>query len=406
MIKSTFTFLFITLATALSGFAQEDFNKKMNLNQLSPGWYKGYLPYEVVNNASIGLDDIRILQIVGNDTIEAPYVLMPFDAAHTKVRVSYVALNKSSNKEGYFVTFKLNSEQPITELELVSSHSNYDWNVTLEGSMNQKDWYTIVDHQKLVRIRDGRVNFTHNTLHFPPAQYTYFRVQIESDKDPQLHHSNLYFQKEITTPIFTHKARFKSIINTSNKQSYSIDLQSNKTFNSIQFEFADTLPYYRTFSLYEFIDSVKIKTGWHKNYRLIQSGTLSSLTDNLFQFRVLRTEQLKLEINNYDNPPLSLISVHTFYPKQNLITRIAENGEYSLYFDAPNTRPPHYDLAHFVSKDTVYAPLAFGKIETIHQNTTESKQPVLESQWWLWGVLILIIATMAFAVFKMMMKAD
>lgn len=406
MIKSILTTIF-TLALWATVLAQSHFGKRQDLGTLSPGWYQGYLPYEVVNQSARDLRDVRILQITGKDTVEAPYVWMPNHNASQKIRVGYEAINKTSNKEGYYTTFELTSEQPITELELVTSLSNFDWKVTLEGSMNQEEWFTIVENQKLIRIRNEQVNFTHNTLHFPPAKYQYFRVQIQSEKDPRLQQCRLYFQKDNTVAYYTQEARFTEHSSSSNQQVFSLDLDGSKTINSIVFQFADTLPFYRSYTLFELVDSVKIKNGWHKNYRIIDSGTLSSIKENQFQFRSIKAEVLKLEIENYDNPPLSLTHVETSYPKPIVSTRIADNGAYQLYFDAPQLRAPKYDLAHFVQKENSYSTLTFGAIEKL--NTTQDQdtpQPLMQSQWWLWGVLILIILTMAFAVFKMMMKTD
>lgn len=405
MIKSGIIY-FITLALLTTGLAQENFENKISLGNLSTGWQKGYLPYEVVNNSSINLSDLRILQIKGKDTIEAPYVLIPVVQQPARTRVGYKAINKTSNERGYYATFQIDNAQPITELELISTLNNYDWKVTLQGSMDQKEWFNIVKNKKLIRIRDGRVNFTHNTLHFSPAQYTYFRVQIKSERDPLIHKCLLYYQKENSPPQFLHPTQFKEERNQSDKQSYTIDLQENKTINSVQFSFADTLPFYRTYTLYEFIDSVKIKSGWHKNYRIIDSGTLSSVKENRFQFRTIKAGQLKLEIDNYDNPPLTLTEVKTLYPKQSIVTRIATKGDYTLFYNDPLLRAPQYDLAHFINHEITYTPLEFGQQESIALKNTDQTKPIIQSDWWLWGVLVLIIATMAFAVFKMMMKAD
>ena len=115
-----------------------------------------------------------------------PYLLKQrADQVNTK-EISFKQLNQSANNSGYYYTFQSPGGNTINQIELNFQQTNFDWQVTLEGSNNNKEWFGILKNYRILSIKNNDTDYQFTTLKFPDSKYQYFRIAIKSSIQPDL----------------------------------------------------------------------------------------------------------------------------------------------------------------------------------------------------------------------------
>src|SRR3989338_1898974 len=180
-----FGLLFLLLVACSTANAQNAYRYRRALKGVSEQWHKLVLPDEIYGKLNVRFSDLRVLGLASDgDTIEASYLL---EAARQKEYVRDIDLqqfNKVQNNGRYYYSFKANSEELINFMHLEFGRSNFSWDIQLEGSMDQKSWFTILKNYHILSLHEAHANYSFTDLHFPATSFRYYRISVPSDVDP------------------------------------------------------------------------------------------------------------------------------------------------------------------------------------------------------------------------------
>ncbi|PZR27625.1 MAG: hypothetical protein DI538_25490, partial [Azospira oryzae] len=173
-------FLFVQVSLSL---AQTSFHYKRKLAPIEKeGWYSVVLPVDLFQHITNGYSDIRIIQVNEKDSVEIPYLLRIKNDEISEGFIDLPVINQSKKDGKLYLTFKLNKGQEVNYIDLQFAEENYNGYVQLEGSNDQKEWFELVNHQRILAIKNNTVDFQFSTLNFPLTNYKFLRAAISNDK--------------------------------------------------------------------------------------------------------------------------------------------------------------------------------------------------------------------------------
>lgn len=400
-------FLFL-LAFSYSHGQMQQYSYKKELKGINKQWHKIVLPNDIFEKVLPNLSDIRVFGITAsNDTIEAPYLLRTITDKLSSKEVVFKTLNISHSDKGYFFTFEIPSIETINQIKLKFKQQNFDWQLKLEGSQNQQEWFTIVDDYRILSIKNELTNFQFTKLSFPNSNYHFFRLLIDSKKKPDLKSVSIT-QQTITEGVFRDYPIKKTVIqeNKQTKQTIiDIELQSPVPVSYIKINTINSFDYYRPLTIKYLSDSIKTEQGWKYNYRTLTSGTLNSFEKNEFKTSSLTIQKLKIVIHNQDNQPLSLDKIQIKGYVYELVARFTEPATYFLTYGKSKAVKAHYDIDQFADKipKTITA-IKLGNELTIEKEEVPVTDPLFKNKNWLWTIMTIIILLLGWFSIKMMRK--
>ncbi len=396
----------LLLTGCASAYGQ--FAYKRGINGISEQWHRLELPDALFGNVAADLADLRIYGVTPqNDTLEAPYLLRRSTEQISEQAIDFKLINTAHNARGWFFTFEIPAETAVNQIKLAFEQTNFDWRVQLEGSPDQREWFTILDDYRILSIRNGLTDFQFTKLAFPDARYRFFRLRIPAREKPALLSANLA-QRTVSDGAYkTYPVeRFSLEDDKKNKETQlEIDLHLPVPVSRLRVHVHDTFDYYRPVSIQYLSDSVKTEKGWTYNYRTLTSGTLNSLEENTFPLNSTILQRLRLIIQNHDNQPLQIDSVTVGGYIHELVARFTEPGAtYFLAYGNPDAGMPQYDIGRFA--ETIperLASLALGPEETLAR-APDAAAPLFMNKLWLWAVMAVVIGLLGWFTVRMMQK--
>jgi hypothetical protein len=371
-------------------------------------WHSIPLPDDVFGHAKQNLSDLRIYGLTkDNDTIEAPFILRSSASEEIEKSINFKLINSSKNNNGYFYTFEVIDEQIINEIELYLDNENFDYRLDLEGSNDHNKWFTLTEDYRIVSIKNSNTDYNFTRVVFPDSKYRYYRIQIKSDKKPELRTASI---NRTLHNIGDYKAIPQVNFTVSQSSDYretivAINLEKSRRISKVDLTAKDKIDFYRPISIKYLIDSIQTEKGWLKRYKNLYSGTLSSLDKSSFTFREVTTQALVVRIRNGDNEPLefSNIQVSGFYYE--IIARFNKAAEYFLVYGNQEARPPQYDIEKFQENiPTNLNSLEVGEEQSISTVSKKLNEPLFDNKYWLWGILVIIVLLLGGVGFKMLQK--
>ena len=402
------SFLILALIGCSFAFGQSsDYNFKRELTGITDDWHSVELPLDIYEKVSHDLSDIRIFGTdkKGNE-FEAGYILeTKFDEYITE-EVGFKVINSSSQSGGYFYTLQLYRDEIINEISLDFAENNYDWNIRLEGSQDQKDWYMIQKDYRILSIQNSRMNYGYNRLNFKDSKFKYYRVFVPAKTDPHFISARISHKvmiegkstdyKIVSQTVTEDKANKETIIN--------VKLDKFVPVHKIKIEANDDFDYYRPIRILCPSDSSKSEKGYIVNYYEPSNGTFSSFEENEFEVSNVNTKELKIIISNNDNQPLNISNIKVSGYVKQLVARFTEPADYSLMYGKENAHSAIYDLDHF--KESIpeeLVPLKLGKeIKIASSEAATDNSSFFENPMWLWGIMGFVILLLGFFTFKML----
>lgn len=406
-LKAKISAVFLILFCTFSYGQLDQYNYKRELQGITAPWHKVILPEEIFGKVSNNLSDIRIFGITAaKDTIEAPYLLKLKAEKIVAKDVNFKFLNTTQNEKGYYFTLEVPSEDAINQLKLDFNIQNFDWKLTLEGSQNQQEWFTVVDDYRILSIKNAATDYQFTNVTFPSAKFRFFRLLVKSQENPEMVNVKATYNVVNNGGFVDYTiANIKTIQDKEEqKTTLEIDLKSAVAVSSLQIKVKDTFDYYRPISIQYVADSVKTEQGWNYLYETLISKTLSSVEKNEIKFESTILKKLKISISNQDNEPLNIESITVKGTIHELLVRFTEPAAYFLTYGNKKATKPNYDIERFDSKvpDTLTV-LTLGNEQKIDKKDT-TKAPLFKNKMWLWLLMGIIILVLGWFSIKMMGK--
>lgn len=400
--------ILVSLVCGVATFGQlRSYDKQIRLTGITDQWHSIPLPDTLFADVQQDLSDIRVYGVTENDTLEAPYLLKVSNSKGDVSKIDFKLINSSYNENGYYYTYEVPTSKNINEIDLNFKDGNFDWDVTLEGSQNQLEWFTILEDYRILSIKNSQTNYSFTHLNFPNAKYRYYRLLVKSDSQPDLVSSSLNLDSIPPAayrdyPIDTFDVRHE------NKRSFiTIDLKSRLPISNLKLNVLDQVDYYRPVEITYVSDSVQTEKGWRYSYSRLTEATLSSLEDNIFEFKTVLAKRLKIIVKNYDNEPLTISKPELKGYSHMLMARFDKPATYFLVYGNPNAHTPIYDISKvgFELPENAVA-LGLGKPEKILKKSMVEESPLFQNKWWLWGIMGIIMLVLGVFTLKMIRKEN
>lgn len=407
--KTKLSICLLLLAYSYSYGQIKNYDYQRDIKNVSEQWHKLILPNDIFGKIQYNMSDVRIFGInTNNDTIETPYILRVYEEKTSKKEVEFKTINASFNSKGFYYTLTIPSEETINQIELQFTQQNFDWQVTLEGSQNQKEWFTIVEDYRVLSIKNELTDFKFTKIIFPNSNYQFFRISINSKEKPELMSAKLYIQ-ETTAGVFNSYTSLQTqpIENKEKKLTeFDLNLDVPLPISHIKINVTDSIDYYRYFTIKYLVDSIKTEQGWKYNYNTLTSGTLNSLENNEFKVNSTPVKKLKFIIHNQDNRPLTISSIEIKGYVYELIARFTEQANYFLVYGNQKNNKPNYDISQFIEKiPESLSPLELGNEQTIQKTTASKSKALFENSFWLWLIISITIIMLGGFTLKMVRKS-
>jgi hypothetical protein len=395
MLKTRFLTCFSLLIFVVSFGQMQNYSYKRELIGVKDTWHKLTLPNEIFEKVSHDLSDIRIFGITTqNDTVEASYVLKLNDEKVVATNVPFKILNTSYNEKGSYFTLEVPSKATINNLQLAFKQFNFDWHINLEGSHNQKEWFSIVEDYRILSIKNAETFYEYTNLTFPNSSYRYFRILVKSTELTELKSAKATYNT-IENGVFNDYTIKRMTIkdNKAEKRTeIEVELPSSVPVSFVKVHVNATFDYYRPITIQYVSDSLTTPKGYLYNYRTLTSGTLTSIEKNTFKFNNTIVKKIKITIQNEDNQSLSINKIDVKGNIYDLNIRFNEPATYYLTYGNALAYKPYYDLDHFITKMTnAITNITLGKEQVIIKTPKATKSPLFENKLWLWLIIIVII---------------
>ncbi|MCF6175529.1 MAG: hypothetical protein L3J71_07165 [Victivallaceae bacterium] len=129
----------------------------------------------------------RDLKISSPDGLDIPFVVKQFTVAKNinnwrRCPSKIIALKKKNNSIILEVKQTIKHNQPpavISRLKIITPNRNFEKNITIEGSNDQKQWQSIATKQPFFDY-SRMVNLRNNTISFPATKYRFFKIIINT----------------------------------------------------------------------------------------------------------------------------------------------------------------------------------------------------------------------------------
>jgi hypothetical protein len=398
----TLLLLGVTIANAQT----YSFKYKRNITGIHTVWHKMALPDDLYKKANAGFEDLRIFGINGKDTIEVPYLLKQRADKVITNDITFKQINQSTNANGYYYTFQSPEVNLINQIKLAFKQENFDWKVNLEGSNDNKEWFSILTAYRILSIKNNDTDYQFTTLNFPDAKYQYFRLAVKSSVQPELLEAKISKTDTIKGTYQDIKYQYFNLKNDVPKKETVIDvtLSNPVPLSYLSLNAQSDFDFYRSIKIEYATDSFKTDKGIQYNYADLYEGTISSLEKPVFNFANTITSRLKITIQNNDNKPLRLSGLQLKGNIYEIIARFDEpKDEYALYYGNEKAKSPVYEIEKFESKiPGNLTNVTIGAEQKNPAYSIKTEKPLFENKAWLWVLMAVIIVLLGWFSFKML----
>ena len=405
-LKINISIYLLLLACSCTYGQVDQYKYKRELKGITNQWHKLTLPNGVFSKTQSDLSDIRIFGVLpNNDTVEAPYILQQLTDEISSKEVIFTLINQSRNDKGYYFTFEIPARNQINKISLDFKQQNFDWQIELEGSHNQQEWFTILDNYRILSINNSLSNYQFTKLSFPNSKYRYYRLLVRSDVKPKLITAKISLYKIKVANYKIHPISKISVNEDKKAKQTIIDiyLEMPVSVSYLNIDIGNKFDYYRPITVKYLSDSSKAEQGWRYHYSTLTSGTLSSIEKNGFKFRSTILQKLKIIIHNHDNEPLKVDSATLRGYNYELIARFNDKGNYYLVYGNENASWPQYDINRFTNKiPEILTGLKLGKEQLIENEEIRTSEPLFNNKVWLWIIMTVIILLLGWFSIRML----
>ncbi|MGB0524409.1 MAG: DUF3999 family protein [Flammeovirgaceae bacterium] len=404
MIRNSIWIVLVLTFTQLRGqMANYQFFRE--LQGSTDTWHSISVPPEMYAKTQPSLADIRIYGVKSNgDTIEAPFFLNEHNWELKTEEVDFKLINQASSGGDAFFIFQVPTNDIINRIQLDFSNANFDWRVTLEGSQDQQQWFTVKERQRILSIRNAYTDYTYSTIRFPDSKYQYWRVRVSGKGKPRLNRAYLRKVKIMPGNYRIYPiVKFQVSEDQERKETQvAIDLLNKVPVTYVQLHVKDSFDYYRPLQIKYRIGNQTAQAV----YRDVSTGILSSFEDNDFQFASKKTDGIRCIIDNRDNQALQIESARVIGPAHSLTVRFTQEANYYLVYGNTKAQQPSYDIVMFKDKiPTELTELTLGQERETSHIPAQGAKPLFTNQLWLWVILVVLVVVIGGFGMKML-KGD
>jgi|GEM_PF-334492 len=368
-------FIFLGLCAVAQTFAYEGPLTGIKENAL----YKIPLTPDLKKYMSADLHDMRIYDRLNR---EVAFVLLREPLLKDKQDfISYEIVSQTHFKNYSEIIVKNISKEKISNIAFNINNSDAHKYCSIEGSEDQKQWYSVSARQELSLAYNTSYTNTYKCIYFPLNDYLYFRLRVEDwNSEPLKINSAGYFKNSVIAGKLNEIQFTKKVKENRVKKISEIQLffGNNQEVNRIDFKIKSP----RFFMRHARIYVNKEQKQKHKTitYRdVLFEFDLSSDKVLFFDVPSLNEKDLFIEIENKDNPPLEIERITCQQLSSYLVCDLDSKNKYVLKCGNVKLNFPEYDLVNFVSTIPQLMPEAsVEKLKEIPDSKKSETQAVKE----------------------------
>lgn len=352
------------------------------------GLHKIVLPAEIRSFSKEELGDFRILDSKG---IEVPYYAIPQEYIDKTPRFFSECKIISTNvlpKNKTTIVFE-NPKTSIDSIVLCITNSDVTKTYSISGSNDQKEWFGLVNNSKLSDLVNNEETVVFKTINFPLTSYRYIKFDFNDKKTLPINILKIGFFASKTTSNILEEIHPKNIkfqqIPAEKKTRIKITFDHPQILNQISFEINKPNLFQRNVRI-----CVNKKRAMNeKTIPFPETHTnfeLNSNQKNSFPIPQLFEKNFFIEIDNRDNPALTLSKIRFFQNQVWVIADLNANEKYTVETGNSKLNSPDYDLENF--KNRMVSNLPEVKIydikQGIPQKTNAQNKSFWQQSWFMW----------------------
>lgn len=256
---------------------------------------------------------------------------------------------------------------------------------SVEGSDDGKQWYSVSASQELSLLYNDTYTNQYKCIYFPLNDYPYFRLSIDDWHGRHHHHldwaafplkinSAGYFRNSVIAGKLNDVLFSKTITEDPKAKTTTIRLlfTNNQQIDRLDVSIRAPRLYKRQAVVYA--NRKQHRKSGTKTYREdLFNLELSSDGPTMFDLPNLNEQELFIEIENKDNPPLEIEAVNCKQLASYLIADLKGKEHYTLKCGNDSLKTPEYDLGNFVSQIPQLLPEAtLGAVKALPQQASQA----------------------------------
>lgn len=366
------------------------------------GLHKIVLPAEIRSFSKEELGDFRILDTKG---IEVPYFILQENNETASNSFSECKiLSKTAIPKNKTTLIFENPKTSIDEIVLSITNSDVTKPYSISGSNDQKEWFGLVNNSLLNGLENNEATSIFKTIPLPLTSYRYLKINFNDKKTLPINVLKIgFFTNKTSNPkmeeIFPKNIQITQFSSPKNTR-IEVTFHNPQIVNQISFNITNPNLFQRNAQIYV----TKKRAMNHKagNFpEIVTNFELNSNQKNSFSIPQLFEKEFFIEIENQDNPPLTLAKIRFFQNQVAVIADLKANEKYTVTTGNTKLWSPEYDLENF--KDSMNNNLPEAKIydikHAVSKKTNARDKSFWQQSWFMWlciglgGMAILYFTT-------------
>jgi len=383
--NKTLSFLILLLATVT--FAQQKHVTAKLASIQADGLYKVQIPHGVRSYAK---QDMRDFRIWDSNATQVPYFIHKDDKESRVSNFSEFTIISKSNVLDTLSTYIFSN--PKEEIQkAVLSIANYQGSKSfnLQGSNDQKKWFGIVNNKQLYNLNSSKSTSVYKVINFPLCSYQFLKIVFNDQKSLPINLLSIGTATTAITKSAMEEIPVKSTktteIATTKQTAIHIEFEHPEIINELHFNINSPELFNRRARVYVLKEREvkhKLETFQHD----ITSFVIHSDTDNHFSIPSFFGKELYIEIENQDNPKLSISSLNFFQTTWYAVANLKQHEKYTVSAGDEKLNAPKYDISSF--RKNISESLPKSKIISVKYSSDKViKKPIVslwQKPWFMW----------------------
>jgi hypothetical protein len=401
-------FILVSGMLALPALGQE-FKASGKIQSVNAdGFYKVFLSPAEAIYLNESLTNARILD--SNNT-EVPYLLIEESPIYLQEFFKEYEIQSQKRTPGVSTVIRLHNpdQTAINNISLLLKNAEAQKTANLTGSDDGKQWFAVRENFTFYPANNARSVSEVRAIEFPLTNYKYYQLTISDSTSAPLNVLKAgYYDKSVTLGLFSVLPDSVSITtNTQQKRTYiNLKFKDGQIIDKLELSMKGTTFFQRSGKVT--LERVqKVKNREERYTDVIESFVIRSGQTAIITFTGLKTNNLTLEIDNGDNPALTINDINAYQLNRYLIAWLTKGEAYTIGFTGKDVAAPSYDLEYF--RDSIPANaqiLRIGNLQPIEAGTVSGSPTVFTNTTIIWVAIGAVIVLLGFMSLKMVRETN
>jgi Protein of unknown function (DUF3999) len=368
-------------------------------NIKTDGLYRLLLTPQIRSYAKADRRDLRVYDAAGE---EVPYFVSTVANKTSSTdfdEYEIVAKNIVPQRSTTLVIAHTKDEK-ISTIGLNIANSDLAKTCNISGSNDQKQWFGLIDKYLLLDLKDDKNTSVFKVIDLPLSSYRYLKIDIDDKKTAPINVLKVgNFRSSVfgvSTQVLMPQKRHIAIDERRKKTVITLSFDRPQAIDKVDFKITQPNLYQRYAQLIVNRNQKKHRRLKKNEVDLLANFELKSGQSNSFDLPALFEKELIIEIDNGDNPPLTIDDIQLRQLPSYLVADFKASKRYTIRAGNDALTAPDYDISHFraqISKDLPQATIADIQTQVV---ATKNDQPshFWQQSWFLWlciGIVALSI---------------